>query len=177
MGCWSRPGWRWTPRCRRSDWRTKSPVPAIRTGGLRWWYWLGLASVPRYISSHNACSGGSGNDVGSDHGLVDRAGNRGHRRWTFHYDETGKLIERAITDRANRVAAQHSPITRGSTGYLWHFQPVDEIVDNIIVSHIWRIPQDKDRRAEVDAILDEMHDIFLAFIDFAGDFIWKFSSP
>jgi hypothetical protein len=96
---------------------------------------------------------------------------------TFHYNESGKLIERTITERADRPGAQLSSITRGSTAYLWHFQIADEIVDGIVVRRIWNIPRGKDVRIEADAILDELHDIFLAFVDFAGEFIWKFSSP
>jgi hypothetical protein len=37
---------------------------------------------------------------------------------TFHYDESGTLIERAIADRVGRPVPQYSPITRGSTAYL-----------------------------------------------------------
>jgi len=40
---------------------------------------------------------------------------------TFHYDESGKLIEKAISDRASRAEARSSSITRGSTAYLWAF--------------------------------------------------------
>ena len=92
----------------------------------------------------------------------------------FHYSQSGKLIERAISDRAGRPEARHSSITRGSTAYLWHFKPADDIVDSIIVRQIWCISRDKDLRTEVDIIVDEIHRIFLCFVDFAGEFIWKY---
>lgn len=91
----------------------------------------------------------------------------------FHYEKRGKMIERAISDRAGRPEARHSSITRGSTAYLWHFKPADDIVDSILVREIWGIPRDKDLRTEVDRIVDEIHRIFLCFVDFAGEFIWK----
>jgi hypothetical protein len=94
---------------------------------------------------------------------------------TFHYDENGTLIERAIADRASRPVSQYSSITRGSTAYLWHFEVADEILDGIVVRQIWKIPRDKDLRAEADRVSDEIHEVFLKFLDFCGDFIWKFS--
>jgi len=83
----------------------------------------------------------------------------------FHYDESSKLIMKAISDRAERTEARHSSITRGSTAYLWHFKPADDIVDSIVVRQIWGIPRDKDLRAEIDIITDEVHQLFLCFVD------------
>ncbi|OHC75225.1 MAG: hypothetical protein A3G18_06590 [Rhodospirillales bacterium RIFCSPLOWO2_12_FULL_58_28] len=92
----------------------------------------------------------------------------------FHYDESGKLIERAILDRAGRAGARLSSVTRGSTAYLWHFKPADDVVDSIVVRQIWGVPRDKDLRAEVDKIAGDIHEVFLHFTDFAGEFIWKY---
>lgn len=92
----------------------------------------------------------------------------------FHYDESGKLIERAISDRAGRPEARYSSVTRGSTAYLWHFKPADDIMDSIVVRQIWSVPRDKDLRTEADRVADEIHRIFLCFVDFAGEFIWKY---
>jgi hypothetical protein len=47
-------------------------------------------------------------------------------------------------------------------------------VDSIVVRQIWGIPRDKDLRAEIDIIADEVHQLFLCFVDFAGEFIWKY---
>lgn len=93
---------------------------------------------------------------------------------TFHYDESGKLIEQAVADRAARPDAKTSSITRGDTAYLWHFKVADDIVDSVVVRQIWAIPRDKDIRAEADRIADRVHEIFLWFVDFSGEFIWKY---
>jgi hypothetical protein len=106
----------------------------------------------------------------------DRIVGRVRNNLTFHYDESGRLIDRAIADRASRPVSQYSPITRGSTAYLWRFQVADEILDSVVVRQIWEIPRDKDLRAEADRISDEIHKVFLAFVDFCGDFIFKFFS-
>jgi hypothetical protein len=93
---------------------------------------------------------------------------------TFHYDESGTLIERAIADRGGRTEAQVSTITRGSTAHLWHFKVADDVVDSIVVRQIWKIPRDADLRAEADVIMDEVLQIALSFLDFSGEFIWKY---
>ena len=93
---------------------------------------------------------------------------------TFHYDESGKLIEQAVADRAARPEARTSSITRGNTAHLWHFKVADDIIDSIVVRQIWNIPREKDLRSEADRIADRVHEIFLWFVDFSGDFIWKY---
>lgn len=93
---------------------------------------------------------------------------------TFHYDESGKLIEIAISDRASRAEARMSSITRGDTGHSWHFKLADDVVDSIVVRQIWAIPKNADVRAEADKIADRVHQIFLWFVDFAGEFIWEY---
>jgi hypothetical protein len=93
---------------------------------------------------------------------------------TFHYNQSGTLIERAISDRAGRIEAQISSVTRGDTAYLWHFKVADDIVDSIVVRQIWAIPREADLRAEADKVADRVHQIFLWFLDFSGEFIWKY---
>jgi hypothetical protein len=92
----------------------------------------------------------------------------------FHYEGSGKLIGRAVSDKAKGTEPRHSSVTRGSTAYLWHFKIADDIVDSIVVRQIWGVPSGKELRAEVDRIADEIHQIFLRFVDFAGEFIWKY---
>jgi len=91
----------------------------------------------------------------------------------FHYSQSDKMIERAISDRAGRPEARYSLVTRGSTYNLWHFKTADDIVDSIVVRQIWGIPRDKDLRTEADRIAEEIRQVLLCFVDFAGDFIWK----
>lgn len=93
---------------------------------------------------------------------------------TFHYDESGKLIEQAVSDRAARHDARMSSITRGDTAYHWYFKVADDVVDSIVVRQIWNIPRELDVRVEADRIADRVHQIFLWFVDFSGEFIWKF---
>lgn len=93
---------------------------------------------------------------------------------TFHYHETVKLIGRALSDRAARSEAQISSITRGDTAYLWHFKVADDIVNSIVVRQIWRIDRTADLQVETDKVADNLHQIFLWFMDFSGEFIWKY---
>lgn len=91
----------------------------------------------------------------------------------FHYDESGKLITRALADRASRDAARYSLITRGSTAHLWHFKPGDDVLDSIVVRQIWEIPTAADVHAEIDNVFAEIKHVFVRFMDFSGEFIWN----
>jgi len=93
---------------------------------------------------------------------------------TFHYDKSGKLIEQAVSDIAGRPDARTSSVTRGDTAYVWHFKVADDIVDSIVVRQIWAIPRAADLRIEADKVADRVHQIFLWFVDFSGEFIWKY---
>jgi hypothetical protein len=95
----------------------------------------------------------------------------------FHYDESGQLIERAIADRSARPGASVSSITRGESMHYWRFNVADDIVDSIVVRQIWQIPRGVDLREEIDKVADWVHYIVLAFVDFAGEFIWKYCEP
>ena len=93
---------------------------------------------------------------------------------TFHYYRCEKLVLQAIADRASRREARLSSITRGSTAHLWRFNVADDIVDSVVVRGIWSVPRSADLRTEVDKIADRVHQILLSFVDFSGEFIWKF---
>lgn len=114
---------------------------------------------------------------GTNRALVEKIIGQVRHNLTFHYDETGKQIERAISAIAAIPGGHHAHVTRGSNAYLWHFEAGDEVMDKIIVRYIWRIPSGANLREEADAIAHQMHEIFLTFVDFAGELIWKFSSP
>jgi len=111
---------------------------------------------------------------GSKRAEFERLVGRVRHNLTFHYDESGKLIERAIEDRASRSEARISSVTRGNTAYLWHFKAPDDLVDSIVVRQIWNIPRNADLRVEADKIADQVHQIFLWFMDFSGEFIWNY---
>lgn len=97
----------------------------------------------------------------------------------FHYGPgTSKLIQRAIVDRAGRADGQQSSMTRGNNTYLWHFQPAVDVTSTIVVRQIWKIPRSPPGQRHIDqaaaeAIQERIHEIQMAFIDFAGEFIWK----
>lgn len=92
----------------------------------------------------------------------------------FHYETNGKMIRKAVADRAGRAEARTSSITRGDSALLWRFNAADDIIDSIVTRQIWEVPRDTDTRAEADRIADEIHAIFLAFMDFSGEFIWRY---
>ncbi len=93
---------------------------------------------------------------------------------TFHYDESGKCIERAIDELASKPETRNTSMTRGSQVYLWHFKLADELVDNIVVRQIWRIDSTENLQEEADKVADLVHEIFTSFMDFSGEFIWKY---
>jgi YD repeat-containing protein len=107
---------------------------------------------------------------GANHDEFERLVGRVRHNLTFHYDESGKMIEKALADGGN----WQSSITRASTAHLWHFKIADDIVDSIVVRQIWKIPKSADTRNEADKIADRIHQIFLWYVDFAGEFIWRY---
>jgi len=111
---------------------------------------------------------------GLRHGEFKRLVGQIRHNLAFHYNDSGKLIEKAIEDRAARSEAQVSSITRGDTAHLWHFKVADDVLDSIIVRQIWEIPRTSDLRTEADKVAGDVHRIFLQFLDFAGEFIWKY---
>ncbi|MFZ0479152.1 MAG: hypothetical protein WAL71_08380 [Terriglobales bacterium] len=111
---------------------------------------------------------------GAQHGQFGKVAGRIRQNLGFHYDESGKLIAKALKDRVAKHCTSPSSVTRGSTAHLWHFELADEILDRIVVREIWKIPEPADLRTEADKTAMWIHDILLAFIDFCGEFIWKY---
>jgi len=111
---------------------------------------------------------------GAKHDEFEKLVGRVRHNLTFHYDENGKHIKQAVSDRAGRPDARISSVTRGDTAYLWHFKVADDIVDSIMVRQLWKIPREADLRIEADKVADQVHQIFLLFVDFSGEFIWKY---
>ena|ERR1017187_6294177 len=92
---------------------------------------------------------------------------------TFHYDESGKRIARAISSLAG-MQDHLGSVTRGSTAHLWYFQAADRVVNNVVCLQLWEIREDANLSAEADKKAMECHEIFLRFVDFAGEFIWRY---
>ena len=89
----------------------------------------------------------------------------------FHYN-SDKLISRAIDENSDKE--REASIRRGSEAFLWHFAAGDAVVHDMVVRQIWKLPNDASQE-DVDNVVTKIHDIFLLYFDFAGEFIWKFS--
>lgn len=59
---------------------------------------------------------------------------------TFHYDESGDLIKRAMEERAKQPEGNPTSITRGTEPYSWRLTIADDVVDTIVCRQIWNIP-------------------------------------
>jgi hypothetical protein len=93
---------------------------------------------------------------------------------TFHYDEQGKRIPKSLSSLASK-ADHFGSVTRGNTAHVWYFQAADRVVNNAICFQIWEIPEGSDVTAEADKKAMRCHEIFLTFVDFAGEFVWQYT--
>jgi len=113
---------------------------------------------------------------GARHQEIERMVGRIRHTITFHYYGCGKPIRKAIASRAARPEARQTSITRGSSAHRWRFSVADDVIDSIVVRDIWSAPFDSDVRKEVDEIAMAVHSIELKFLDFCGEYIWKYCS-
>jgi len=90
----------------------------------------------------------------------------------FHYDK--KVVDKALADRAGRAESRRSKITCGDNINLWRFHLADDILDSIVCRHIWKIPRTADLRQEADNIADFGGDLCVAFLNFSGEYIFRF---
>lgn len=90
----------------------------------------------------------------------------------FHYD--GKLVEKALADRANRAEAKISKITKGDHISLWRFDLSDDIVDSLICRQLWKIPREENLREKADEISDFGSNLCVSFLDFCGEYIFSY---
>ena len=111
---------------------------------------------------------------GARHPEIEHLVGRIRHTITFHYYGCGKAIRKAIASRAGRSEARQTSITRGSSAHRWRFAVADDVIDSIVVRDIWSVPFASDVRPEVDAIAMSIHDIELKFLDFCGEYIWKY---
>ena len=111
---------------------------------------------------------------GSNRPEFERLIGRVRHNLTFHYDEGGKLIQKAISDRAARAETRTSSLTRGDRADRLHFKVVDDVVNSIVGRQIWKIPMDANVEEEADKVVDRIHQIFLWFMDFSEEFIWRY---
>ncbi len=90
----------------------------------------------------------------------------------FHYDKA--FVDRALSSRAGRPGSRKSTITRGDHMSLCRFEAADDIVDTIACREIWDIPLDADVRAEANRCAKFGSDLCKAFVEFCGEFIWRY---
>jgi hypothetical protein len=90
----------------------------------------------------------------------------------FHYNN--KLVARALADRAGRPESRLSKITAGDHISLWRLHLADDILDSIVCRQIWKIPRAANLRQEADNIADFGGDLCVAFLDFSGEYIFRF---
>jgi hypothetical protein len=111
---------------------------------------------------------------GGNRGEFERLIGQVRNNLTHHYDEKSTLTSRAVEDRAKRPEGRWGLVTRGDNMRRWEFQVADDIVDSIIVRQIWKAPKEVDVRRGADEAGDRIHAVFLQFLDFAGEFIWRY---
>jgi hypothetical protein len=88
----------------------------------------------------------------------------------FHYDP--KLTSKALERLVSRTTT--STITSGSDISLWRFVVADDVNDVLVCRYIWRIPDDRNVQEEANLIAAQGGEWAKAFLDFAGDFIFRF---
>jgi hypothetical protein len=109
---------------------------------------------------------------GGKHGVLKDLAGKVRHNIAFHYEQGGTLIERVIKDFASR--GKSSSLTRADTAPDWHFEIADAIVDHVIWRGLWGVSPDGDSSARADEVAMTIHELFLSFMDFAGEFIWKY---
>ncbi len=103
--------------------------------------------------------------------LKDLAGKVRHNI-AFHYDQAGTLIERAVAELAKR--GRSASVTRADTAPDWHFELADVIVDEVVCRGLWGITPGPGAAARVDEAAMAIHQLFRTFMDFSGEFIWRY---
>jgi hypothetical protein len=94
---------------------------------------------------------------------------------TFHYEQSETLIGRAIVERGSRPGGNTSRVTRGSRREHWYFKVADDVIDDIVTRQFWRVPSTPSTGRDVDVLLMEAHEIAMRFVDFCGEFIWRYT--
>jgi hypothetical protein len=87
----------------------------------------------------------------------------------FHYDR--RLLGRHLKRLVDRNPGHVSTYSMGTEQLDWYFEVADAVGDRLVVREVFNIPDGADVAAEADAIVQRMHDMAEAFMDFAGHFI------
>ncbi len=93
----------------------------------------------------------------------------------FHYNDNEKRIKEAISNILREEPNKTGNVIKGNHAHLWHFEVADQIVDNIVVEEIFDIKTSgKKRLEESDRKMQEIHELLVRYMDFAGEFICLF---
>ncbi len=92
----------------------------------------------------------------------------------FHYDESSKLVARSLKKLIENSSGKAYKITRGNHAFRWYFNFADDVVNHLVVRELWKIPDDENSDLAVDELVSWTHGIFLSFMDFSGELIWKY---
>lgn len=87
----------------------------------------------------------------------------------FHYDR--KLLGRQLTRLVEKHPGHFSTYSMGTEQLDWYFEVADVVADRLVVRDVFNIPEGADVAAEADAVVQRMHNMSEAFVDFAGHFI------
>jgi hypothetical protein len=90
-------------------------------------------------------------------------------RAAFHYDR--QLPLRALNQIVKKYPNDVSPYSLGHETLDWYFELGDKVADRLVVREIFGVPEAADMRAALDEILGRLHEMAVAFSDFAGYFI------
>lgn len=104
---------------------------------------------------------------GSQRREVERYIGRLRSNFTFHYDETGKVLKKVLKNQQSGSAK----VTRGSSMEKWRFGIADELLDEIVVNSIWDTSQNGKFQSFSD-VEDFAFEIYMSFVNFCGEFIW-----
>jgi hypothetical protein len=109
---------------------------------------------------------------GSRHAVLRDLAGKVRHNLAFHYAQAGTLIERAIDDFAKR--GKTSSVTRADTAPDWHFELADVIVDQVICRGLFGVSPGIGDTEKIDEAAMQIHALFLSFMDFSGEFIWRY---
>jgi len=109
---------------------------------------------------------------GAKHAVLKDLAGKVRHNIAFHYQQAGTLIENAIDDFARR--GKNSSETRADTAPDWHFEVADVVVDQVVCRGLWGISPGAGSSARIDEVAMKIHELFLSFMDFSGEFIWRY---
>lgn len=90
----------------------------------------------------------------------------------FHYHEGGRFdwISRALA----ALSPQSGEIQIGTEPVLVHFDLADQVVEEIVLREIWKVPPGEAQPENADAVATYCHEVFKAFMDFSIYFAWEY---